>query len=77
MSMAPQPHNKPRMGKVNIVPWVRCAVRRCDSIIAQRNLPWQGDPVWIQCRKCGAMNRVSSDGVWVVDQAGDIQPLPQ
>jgi hypothetical protein len=69
--------NKPRMGRVPIVPWVRCAVRRCDSILAQRREPWQGDPIWILCRHCGAMNRVSTEGVWVVDQAGEIQPLPR
>lgn len=74
--MTPQPHNKPRMGRVNIVPWVRCASRRCHKILMQRHEPWQGDPVWVLC-KCGKMNRVSTEGVWVVDQAGDIQPSPQ
>lgn len=65
-------HNKPRMGRVPIVPIVYCA--GCEFPIAQAYQPWSGAPLWIQCRKCRAMNRVSADGVWVVAQAGDVQP---
>ena len=73
---AQQQVHKPRMGRVPIVPWVRCA--RCKKIIAQRHEPWRGDPFWVMChnRDCRTMNRVSEDGVWAVEQAGDMQPLP-
>jgi len=67
--------NKPRMGRVPIVPWVRCADPRCDKVLAQRHEPWQGEPLWIQCRYCRAINRIAPEGVWIVAQAGDIQPL--
>lgn len=77
MAMAAQAQNKPRMGRVPIVPWVRCARRRCHAILGQRHEPWQGDPLWIICRKCGAMNRISVDGVWEVEQAGELQPVPR
>ena len=60
-----------RLRRIPIVPWVRCAVPSCDHIIAQRRLPWDGDPIWIQCRHCGAMNRVDTFGVKIVDLAGD------
>lgn len=64
--------NKPRMGRVPIVPFVYCAA--CGFVLFQRREPWQGEPIWIQCRKCRHMNRVSVDGVWIVTQPGDIQP---
>lgn len=66
--MAQRPQ-KPRMGKVPIVPWVRCA--GCDKVIAQRHEPWRGDPLWIQCRGCGRMNRVDERGAQIVYQQGD------
>lgn len=76
VSAAVQHGNRPKMGRVPIIPWVRCA--RCDKIIAQRQEPWTGDPIWVMChnRDCRTMNRVSEDGVWAVSQAGDMQPLP-
>ncbi|MCA9878221.1 MAG: hypothetical protein KC442_10585 [Thermomicrobiales bacterium] len=59
---------RPRM-KLPIVPWVRCG--HCDKILAQRYEPWRGDPLWIQCRGCGLMNRVDECGAQVVAQQGD------
>ena len=55
--------------KLPIVPWVRCG--HCDKILAQRYEPWRGDPLWIQCRGCGLMNRVDECGAQVVAQQGD------
>jgi hypothetical protein len=60
-----------KLGRVPVVPWVRCADPKCDKVLAQRRLPWRGDPVWIQCRRCGAMNRVDHRGARIVEQAGD------
>jgi hypothetical protein len=54
-----------------IVPWVRCADPACDKVLAQRRLPWRGDPMWIMCRGCKKINRVSAESVRIVSQVGD------
>lgn len=69
---APRTRYEPRLP---IVPQLRCADPKCGRILFQREEPWHGDPIFIQCRRCGQMNRASVDGVWIVAQAGDVQPI--
>ena len=71
MAIARPAPPKSRLGHVPVVPWVRCADPRCDKVIAQRREPWRGNAIWIQCRRCGAMNRVDGAGARIVEQAGD------
>lgn len=66
--------SRTRLGRVPVVPWVRCAAPRCDKVLAQRHEPWQGEPLWIQCRYCRQMNYIAADGVAIVAQAGDRPP---
>jgi len=71
---AQQTPQRTRLG-IPIVPQLRCANPRCQKVLTQRFEPWRGDPEWIYCRACRKMNRVSEEGVWLVAQAGDMQPI--
>jgi hypothetical protein len=52
------------------VVFIYCATPKCDCILGQRQREWRGAPLWIKCRKCGHYNRIATDGVRIVKQAG-------
>ncbi len=48
-----------------------CATPRCSQILHKRREGWRGDPIWQQCKRCGHVNRIDSNGVQIVRNEGE------